>query len=198
MLLRQKKYQGIDLVAGQHYFVGILVADAYDEIYDSALAIGLDGTGVGVQDLWDPAITPTPRMSPQDYRFDLVGANQPQRSALPRAGTTAHEELFAEFGTGGLERNPLERAWGKEFEVPTAMTPQAAAGPWSAATSGQPPVELELPLLTGGANPGEKRSAIRSREDVEFWEELSAPLPTDRFHLLERIFAEMGGGVARS
>jgi subtilisin-like proprotein convertase family protein len=42
----------IHLKAGANYFVGIMVADASDGIYDSALAIGLDGTGADAGDLF--------------------------------------------------------------------------------------------------------------------------------------------------
>jgi subtilisin-like proprotein convertase family protein len=50
----------IPLKAGAHYYIGMMVADASDGIYDSALAIGLDGSGVKASELFNIATKPLP------------------------------------------------------------------------------------------------------------------------------------------
>ena len=55
----------IPLKAGAHYYIGMMVADAVDGIYDSALAIGLDGSGVNASELFNIAKKPLP------FRIDV-------------------------------------------------------------------------------------------------------------------------------
>jgi len=54
-LLSQSK--SVELLAGMHYYIGIMVADASDGLYDSAMAIGLDGSGVKTAELFSIAKT---------------------------------------------------------------------------------------------------------------------------------------------
>ena len=46
----------IQIQAGHHYYIGIMVADAVDGFYDSALAISLDGPGDGGDDSDDKLV----------------------------------------------------------------------------------------------------------------------------------------------
>lgn len=50
----------IPLKAGANYYIGMMVADSSDEIYDSALAIGLDGSGAKAGDLFNIVTKPFP------------------------------------------------------------------------------------------------------------------------------------------
>ena len=125
----------IPLIAGMHYYIGMMVGDASDGLYDSALAIGLDGSGVKIAELFSTAKTRVPihtELGPPLYRYKQ-GMFEKQRTAMIKTSLGSEANLLKRdsvrdrIAVASVENTSRDLVWRKDGSGVRAENPESLA-----------------------------------------------------------------------
>ncbi len=163
--------QEVDLVAGANYFIGIMVADATDNIFDSALAIGLDGTGTNDDDLFIPKF-PLELPGHREFSFDSFGGKNLGIKALASSVMVVNPDSM---------RPVVDRSGSNP-------TPHPLPAPELLDARSKKEPEPGLMYVTDVSLQATDTFEIRSQGDAESRSDLSTPLKVDALRVLNRIF----------
>ena len=110
----------VKLNAGWNYYIGIMVADAFDGIYDSAFAIGLDGSSADANDIFTKhrrPLLPISKYAQMDTNLKLDGA----KDSPVDFKQTPWTDLRLPTGVPNSHPTAIDMAW-RDMELPQNRT----------------------------------------------------------------------------